>query len=261
MSLLNREASFTISAAGRACRPTWLTICHGAFRHQRITEKRTTAATTRRANRQPSSAALQPDHDHGAYERRQQNFAQLSALRTHDDAARASGMPTPAARAAARPRIVGPRRSTGCPSAGGDPQPLVPPRTQPPYQERHVARRCTEAERITTTAADAADPNSASATAGRQNGSQPAHTSRSPTLPNGPHSARAESLDALRGLAVELGAGQRAHGDRGQVRVRIEVPILAGQRLLESPARARRRGADRSAGSRQNAMPLPISVS
>src|SRR5262249_6862219 len=49
-----------------------------------------------------------------------------------------------------------------------------------------------------------------------------------------PTQSCAEALDSLGRLAVELGPGQRADGDRRQIWMRVEVVAFARQRRLEA---------------------------
>ena len=139
----------------------------------------------------------------------------------------------PVASAASRPICCGPRRSTGLPSADATRSRDSSPCCSPQMRKREMADVVERRERARRPrSVPAPRPNTAS-DASEQNGSQPAQTSRSPTLPSGPHSAVRKRSMRSGGLAIELGARQRADGDRREIRMRVEVPALARQRRVE----------------------------
>ena len=145
----------------------------------------------------------------------------------------ASGIAMPVASAASRPICCGPRRSTGLPSADATRSPCFHPVLRPQMRSPKCPTLYSdEKERRRPRRRSRPSPNTAS-DASEQNGSQPAQTRRSPTLPSGPHSAVRKRSMRSGILAIELGARQRADGDRRQIRMRVEVPALARQRCVK----------------------------
>ena len=234
---------------------------HGAFGHQRTTEKRAKAAS--RPSGEPPSfdAALQADEHERRRARRRRARRRADCrpgpmMRPQRERNRDARRRAPPACA----MCCGPCRSTGLPSADATRSPCVQPVSQPPDAQREVAgvvQRRGRARRPRTVPAP--KPNAASA-ASEQNGSQPAQTSRSPTLPSGPQSAvRKRSIAPAARRSSSARASAPTATD-GEIRMRVEVAALARERRA-----VRRRvhppGSSRNAGSTQKPMPLPSSVS
>ena len=146
----------------------------------------------------------------------------------------ASGIAIPVASAASRPICCGPcREARGSPSARRDTQAVSPAGRAAPRTAARCDRRCRRSRKNATTGQRA-----------RAEAEDRQRRQRTERQPAGPHEPvadaaertaqrRAKTLDALRRLAVELRARERADGDRREIRMRVEVVTLPRQRGLE----------------------------
>ena len=142
----------------------------------------------------------------------------------------------PATAAAARAMYAGPWRSTGLRERARDGEPVRPADVQPPDAEAEVARVVqAKEEEEHWQSARAPSPKATSATSD-QNGSHPAQTSRSPTLPSGPQIAVRNRSMRSGGTPLSSARASAPTATEVEIRMRVEVRALARQRRLERVA-------------------------
>src|SRR6185312_5224203 len=169
---------------------------NGAFHDHLAIEMRISTASTTSAARHPStragrrmrSAASTIAKSAASGNAIVQSCDGISNPRRPITRAMANGSASPARNSTARARYCGPRCSKGLPSDAATRRPPRHPVFTPQARSATCPALYRPRKRITMTNGDARKPNASSATS-EQNGSHPAHTSRSPRLPNGPHIA------------------------------------------------------------------------
>src|SRR5579883_386392 len=231
MSLANRAAVLTISAAGRACRPFLLAITttfSAMPSHRRVEDE---CRQHHDRDPPPFGTSVHPNQQ-GAPDDGRRHHADdrppLGAGPDHPperDGQRHAGQVCPRAG-----KVAGPDAKQPAAQRRRDPQTGAPPRVDPPCAEPEMTG-------VVRAEEDRQHHRGAGPEPERREREEGAH--REPPGPDEPITDAAqgsaergsEPLDAVPGDAVQLRARERADGDRGQIRVRVEVAGLARERV------------------------------